>query len=74
LWGWGGGFNIIHSLGGFHCVIFVFFLVGTTFTFATDIFPKLQADISEPVNLLRFANMVPTFSNRARPESTKAFL
>jgi hypothetical protein len=37
-------------------------------TFATDIFPKLQADTSERVNLLRFAKLAPTFSNRARPE------
>jgi hypothetical protein len=36
--------------------------------FATDIFPKLQPDISERVNLLRFANLASTFSNRARPE------
>ena len=39
--------------------------------FATDIFPKLQADISERVNLLRFAKLAPTFSNRARPESRR---
>jgi hypothetical protein len=36
---------------------------------ATDIFPKLHADISERVNLLRFANLASTFSNRAPPES-----
>jgi hypothetical protein len=33
--------------------------------FATDISPKLQADISERVNLLRFAKLAPTLSNRA---------
>jgi hypothetical protein len=38
---------------------------------ATDIFPELQADISERVNLLRFAKLAPTFSNRARPESRR---
>jgi hypothetical protein len=37
--------------------------------FATDIFPKLHADISERVNLLRFAKLAPTIFNRARPES-----
>jgi hypothetical protein len=35
-------------------------------TFATDISPLLQADITERVSLLRFANLAPTFSNRAR--------
>jgi hypothetical protein len=39
--------------------------------FATNIFPKRQADISERVNLLRFAKLAPTFSNRARPESRR---
>jgi hypothetical protein len=39
--------------------------------FATEIFPKLRADISERVNLLRFAKLSPTFSNRARPESRR---
>jgi hypothetical protein len=39
------------------------------FAFVTDFFPKLQADISERVHLLRFAKLAPTFSNRARPES-----
>jgi hypothetical protein len=39
--------------------------------FATDIFPKLQADPSERVNLLRFSKLAPTFSNRARPESRR---
>jgi hypothetical protein len=39
--------------------------------FATDIFPKLQADISERVNLLRFAKLAPTFYNRARPASRR---
>jgi hypothetical protein len=39
--------------------------------FATDIFPKLQADISERVGLLRFAKLAPAFSNRARPESRR---
>jgi hypothetical protein len=34
------------------------------FEFATDIFPKLQADISERVNLLRFVKLAPTVSNR----------
>jgi hypothetical protein len=38
---------------------------------ATDIFPKLQADINERVNLLRFVMLAPTFSNRARPESRR---
>jgi hypothetical protein len=33
--------------------------------------PKLQADISVRVNLLRLANLPPTFSNRARPESRR---
>jgi hypothetical protein len=37
--------------------------------FATDIFLKLQADISDRVNLLRFVKLPPTFSNRARPEA-----
>jgi hypothetical protein len=37
--------------------------------FATDIFPKLQEDISERVNLLRFAKLAPMFSNRARQKS-----
>jgi hypothetical protein len=37
--------------------------------FATDIFPKLHANISERVNLLRFAKLASVFSNRARPES-----
>jgi hypothetical protein len=32
---------------------------------------KPQADINERVNLLRFAKLVPTFSNRARPESRR---
>jgi hypothetical protein len=40
-------------------------------TFATDIFPKLQADISERVNLLYFAMLAPAFSNRARQESRR---
>jgi hypothetical protein len=39
--------------------------------FTTDIFPKLQTDIIECVNLLRFATLAPTFSNRARPESRR---
>jgi hypothetical protein len=39
--------------------------------FATDIFPNLQADISERVNLLRFAKLTPTLFNRARPESRR---
>jgi hypothetical protein len=39
--------------------------------FATDIFPNLQVDISERVNLLRFAKLTPAFSNRARPESMR---
>jgi hypothetical protein len=39
--------------------------------FATDIFPKVQADISERVNLLRFAKLAPMCSNRARPESRR---
>jgi hypothetical protein len=37
--------------------------------FATDIFPKLQAEIRERVKLLRFAKLAPTFSHRARSES-----
>jgi hypothetical protein len=37
--------------------------------FAADIFPKLQADINERVNLFRFVKLAPMFSNRARPES-----
>jgi hypothetical protein len=40
-------------------------------TFATDIFPKLQANRSERDNLLRFAKLAPTSSNRARPESRR---
>jgi hypothetical protein len=40
-------------------------------TFSTDIFPKLQADISERVNLLRFAKLAPTYSNRVRPVSRR---
>jgi hypothetical protein len=39
--------------------------------FATEIFPKLQADIIHRVNLLRFAKLAPTFSNHARPESRR---
>jgi hypothetical protein len=39
--------------------------------FAKDIFPKLQADMSERVNLIRFANLAPTLCNRARPESRR---
>jgi hypothetical protein len=39
--------------------------------FVTDMFPKLQADISERVNLLRFAKLAPMFSNLARPESRR---
>jgi hypothetical protein len=39
--------------------------------FATDIFPKLQGDIIDRVNLLRFAKLAPTFSNHARPESRR---
>jgi hypothetical protein len=39
--------------------------------FATNIFPKLQANINERVNLLRFAKLAPTFSIRARPESRR---
>jgi hypothetical protein len=42
--------------------------------FATDIFPKLQADIIERVNLLRFAKLAPTFSNRARHEFRRLYL
>jgi hypothetical protein len=41
------------------------------YAFATDIFPKLQADMSERVNLLRFAKLAPKSSNRARPESRR---
>jgi hypothetical protein len=39
--------------------------------FATDAFPKLQADKSERVNLLRFGKLAPTLSNRTRPESRR---
>jgi hypothetical protein len=39
--------------------------------FATDIFPKLQAHISERVKLLRFAKLAPTFSNRPPLESRR---
>jgi hypothetical protein len=39
--------------------------------FATDSFPKLQADISELVNLRRFPKLAPKFSNRARRESRR---
>jgi hypothetical protein len=39
--------------------------------FATDIFLKLQADSSPHANLFRFANLVPTFSYHARPESRR---
>jgi hypothetical protein len=39
--------------------------------FATDIFPKLQADTNERVNFIRFAKLTPTFSNRAQPESRR---
>jgi hypothetical protein len=39
--------------------------------FATDIFPKLYKPTSERVNLLRFANLTPTFSSRTRPESRR---
>jgi hypothetical protein len=46
-------------------------LLVSLFAFATDIFPKLQADIRERVNLLHFANLALTFSNRARPESRR---
>jgi hypothetical protein len=37
----------------------------------TDILPKLQADINERVNSLRFAKLAPTFSNRTRAESRR---
>jgi hypothetical protein len=40
-------------------------------TFTTNIFQKLHVDINECVNLLHIANLVPTSSNRARPESTR---
>jgi hypothetical protein len=36
--------------------------------FATEIFPELQADIIERVNLLRSAKVGPTFSHGTRPE------
>jgi uncharacterized membrane protein len=39
--------------------------------FATDIFPKLQADTCERGNLLRFAKLATAFSNRARSESRR---
>jgi hypothetical protein len=39
--------------------------------FATNILPKLQADKCEYVNLLRFAKIAPTFSDRARAESRR---
>jgi hypothetical protein len=35
---------------------------------ATEMVPKLEADIGERVNLLRFEKLAPTFSNRARPK------
>jgi hypothetical protein len=41
------------------------------FAFATDIFPKLQANISERANLLHFAKLAPTFSYHARPKSRR---
>jgi hypothetical protein len=41
------------------------------FTFVTDIFPKPQADISERINLLRFAKLAPTFSYHAWPKSRR---
>jgi hypothetical protein len=37
--------------------------------FATDIFPKQQADLTERVNLLSFAKFASTVSYHARPES-----
>jgi hypothetical protein len=39
--------------------------------FSTNIFPMLQAGMNERVNLLRVANLAPTFSDRARPEPTR---
>jgi hypothetical protein len=39
--------------------------------FATNIFTKLRADISDHVNFLRFPNLVSTLSNPARPKSRR---
>jgi hypothetical protein len=39
--------------------------------FDTDVFIKLQPDIMERFNLLRFAKLAPTFYNRAKPESRR---
>jgi hypothetical protein len=39
--------------------------------FATDISPKLHADVSERVRLLCFANLAPTLSQRDWPESRR---
>jgi hypothetical protein len=41
------------------------------FGFATTVYVKLQADISERVNLTRFANIVLKFTNLAQPESRR---
>jgi hypothetical protein len=35
--------------------------IAPLYVFATDIFPKLKADISERVTLLGFAKLAPTF-------------
>jgi hypothetical protein len=41
----------------------------TVSLFATNVHPKVQADISERVNLLCFASLAPTFSSHSRLES-----
>jgi hypothetical protein len=41
------------------------------YLFAEDISPKLQADIGERVNLLRFAKLAPTYSTCAWPGSRR---
>jgi hypothetical protein len=56
--------NITRSLDGLPLLV-------ALSAFNTDIFPKLQADISVCVNLLCFANLAPTFSNHAQPQSNR---
>jgi hypothetical protein len=41
---------------------------------STDIVPKLQAKISERVDVFRFVNLTPTFSKCTRPESRRLHL
>jgi hypothetical protein len=55
--------HIARSLDGLPSLVF--------FAFATDISPKLQADIGERVNLLRFAKLAPMYSNSAWPRSRR---